>query len=129
MLRNEYQRYLTSLYEQGVVKKIPTTKRGWTISIKWLLETELKYLPQYKRTFIEKFVQPLFKRFLVEANCWYQYCELNNNNDSMFKKFPNTYADAYISYAFNWDKGDRDFWSRLHYKWLEMLGEIFKVKF
>ena len=129
MLRDEYKRYLTSLYEQGVVKKIPTTKRGWTIHIQWLLETDLKYLPQYKRTFIENFVQPLFIRFLADANCWGQYCDLNSNPDSMYEKFPTMCADAYIGYAFSWEKDDHDFWSKLHYKWLEMLGKTFKIKF
>ena len=129
MLRDEYKRYLTSLYEQGVVKKIPATKRGWTIHIQWLLETDLKYLPQYKRTFIENFVQPLFIRFLADANCWHQYCELNNNHDFQYKKFPTMSADAYIGHAFIWEKTNHAFWSKLHYKWLEMLEKIFKIKF
>lgn len=74
-----------------------------------------------------------FIAFLKINNCYFEYKE-NFINDSYYPKFREFIhfepRKKYISYAFFWKNTPQgyEYWYDIHYKWIEYLDSIKKIK-
>ena len=86
-------------------------------------------IKNYKYPEIEEYMPEKFKEFLLDNNCFDQFCNnlLNSKNTEYFHKEWETFEDLftnsfnirdYINLAFHWNKTKQghDFWEKLHSK-------------